>query len=45
MTLAQARADWAKANKVDESDFDALSHEEQMEILTAAVLAERAKRK
>ena len=43
MTLAQARADWEKAN--GDADWDALSHDEQMDILTEAVKRERAKRK
>lgn len=42
MTLDQARADWQKEHKRD--DFDALTHEEQMEILTEAVKRERAER-
>ena len=43
MTLATAREQWEKANP--EGDFDALSHDEQMAILEAAVLAERGKKK
>lgn len=44
MTLAKAREDWNRKHS-PEGDFDALSHEEQMNILTEAVKAERAKRK
>lgn len=43
MTLAKAREDWEKANP--EGDFEALSHDDQMAILEAAVIAERKKRK
>ena len=43
MTLAQSRAAWEKENPG--GSWDSLTHDEQMEILTAAVKAERAKRK
>lgn len=43
MTLAKAREGWEKENPG--GDFDALSHDDQMAILEAAVLAERGKKK
>lgn len=43
MTLKQAQSDWEKAHPGE--DFTALSHDEQMTVLEAAVRAERAKRK
>ena len=43
MTLDKARSMWEA--KHPKGNFDALSHEEQMAILTDAVLAERAARK
>lgn len=45
MTLAEAREQWEKDKANKGEDFDALTHEQQMAILEAAVVAERAKRK
>lgn len=43
MTLKQAQAAWEKSHVGE--DFTALSYDEQIAVLEAAVRAERAKRK